>query len=106
MGRIDPEWVIEHSVKAQMAELRAASVTRQERLGAARERERKSRGSGSMGAFRVNGKRAKIAVGAEGVSTGLAGDGDDQYLPDDKGDGADEGDGVYLSKEVKDLMAK
>ena len=87
-----------------MAELRGASTARKERLDKARERERKARGQGSMGAFRVNGKRAKIAQGNEGSNVGEAGD--EQFLPDDMDEGQGDGDGVYLSSEVKDLMAK
>lgn len=94
--------MIEHSVKAQMAELRSASTARQERLRLAREKELKTRGHGSMGAFRVNGKRAKITSGGDTSSS--TEEGDEQFLPDDKEPG--DGDGVYLSSEVRDLMAK
>lgn len=110
----DPPWVIEHSLKSQLADMRAASEGRRERLAAARERERKARrvGSGSMGAFRVNGKRAKIAS----TSSPLSGNrsdgvdkGDDHFLPNDTAAQAaaeEQGEGVFLSKEVRDLMAK
>lgn len=85
-----------------MAELRAASTARKERLRIARERERKSRSQGAMGAFRLNGKRAKTTQGNEAVgSTEI---GDEQFLPDDKE--PEEEEGVYLSSEVRDLMAK
>ena len=88
-----------------MAELRAASTARRERLQIARERERKARGQGTMGAFRVNGKRAKIQGDEGSVSGSGSGEaGDDQFLPDDKE--PEEGDGVYLSSEVRELMAK
>ena len=88
-----------------MAELRAASTARRERLQIARERERKARGQGTMGAFRVNGKQAKIQGDEGSVSGSGSGDaGDDQFLPDDKE--PEEGDGVYLSSEVRELMAK
>ena len=95
--------MIEHAVKAQLSELRAASEARAERLEAARARERKSR-VGAAGAFRTN-KRTKVA--AESSSSGSNGlvKGDEEFLPEDKEDEGDE-DGVYLSKEVRDLMAK
>lgn len=87
-----------------MAELRAASNARKERLRIARERERKARGQGTMGAFRVNGKRAKTTTGNGSEGAGPTEMGDEQFLPDDKE--PEEGDGVYLSSEVKELMAK
>lgn len=95
--------MIEHAVKAQLGELRAASEARAERLEAARARERKSR-MGQAGAFRTN-KRTKVA--AESSESGSSGTAkrDEEFLPEDKEDQGDE-DGVYLSKEVRDLMAK
>ena len=104
--KIDPPWVIEHAVKAQMADMRAASEARAVRLEAARARERKARSTAS-GAFRVNSKRAKVGLGDGGAggSSGVE-KGDDQFLPEDKPDEVDDGDGMYLSKEVRDLMAK
>lgn len=101
--------MIEHAVKAQLRETRSASEARAERLERARARERKSR-TGTAGAFRTN-KRTKVAsVGeASGSGSGSSGvaKGDEEFLPEDK-DKEDEGDedGVYLSKEVRDLMAK
>jgi hypothetical protein len=98
--------VIEHAVKAQLADLQAASQARTLRLESARAKERKIRISGSGGAFRLNGKRAKVVTdSASGSSSGVERS-DDQFLPEDKGDEGDNGDGVYLSKEVRDLMAK
>jgi hypothetical protein len=98
--------VIEHAVKAQLADMRAASEARTIRLEAARARERKAR-STTNGAFRLNSKRVKLGAdtGGAGPSSGID-KGDEQYLPEDKPGEADEGDGVYLSKEVRDLMAK
>lgn len=105
LNQIDPPWVIEHAVKSQLAALHAASEARRDRLKLARERERKARGQGMTGAFRVNGKRAKIASDANG-DAGVEG-GEEQYLPEDRqGDNEADADGVYLSKEVRDLMAK
>ena len=104
--KVDPPWVIEHAVKAQMADMRAASEARTMRLEAARARERKARSTAS-GAFRVNSKRAKVGLGHGGAEVSSAVEkGDDQFLPEDKADEVDDGDGVYLSKEVRDLMAK
>lgn len=105
----DPPWVIEHALKAQLAEVRAASEARAERLAAAREKERQMRLSNSSGAFRAGFKRAKIGSGS-GVNgedakdkSGLE---DDDFLPEDKEDENDDEDGSNLSKEVRDLMAK
>jgi hypothetical protein len=98
--------VIEHAVKAQLADMRAASEARGIRLEAARARERKAR-STANGAFRLNSKRVKLGAddGGAGPSSGVD-KGDDRFLPEDKPGEADEGDGVCLSKEVRDLMAK
>lgn len=86
--------------------MRAASEARTARLESARAKERKLRASGSSGAFRVNGKRAKVVKDdASGSSSGVERS-DDQFLPEDKGNEGDGGDGVYLSMEVRDLMAK
>jgi hypothetical protein len=86
-----------------LSELRAASEARAERLEAARARERKSR-TGAAGAFRTN-KRTKVAIESSASGSGGLVQGDDEFLPEDKEDQGDE-DGVYLSKEVRDLMAK
>jgi hypothetical protein len=86
-----------------LSELRAASEARAERLEAARARERKSR-TGAAGAFRTN-KRNKLAIESSASGSGGLVKGDDEFLPEDKEDQGDE-DGVYLSKEVRDLMAK
>ena len=91
-----------------MADIRAASEARTIRLEAARARERKARSTAS-GAFRVNSKRAKVGLDDGGAGAGPSSGvikGDDQFLPEDKPDEVDDGDGVYLSKEVRDLMAK
>ena len=86
-----------------MNDLRAASEARAERLAAARARERKSR-TGAAGAFRTS-KRTKIVAESSGSGSSGASKGDDEFLPEDKEDEGEE-DGVYLSKEVRDLMAK
>jgi hypothetical protein len=101
----DPSWVIEHAVKAQLADLRAASEARTARLESARAKERKSRMAGTGSAFRLNGKRAKVVKDTEGLKSGSERN-DDQFLPEDKADTGQGDDGVYLSKEVRDLMAK
>ena len=97
--------MIEHAVKAQLRDLRAASDARAERLETARAKERKSR-AGTTGAFRT--KRSKVASGGEASGTGSTeiGKGDEQFLPEDKDKDEGDEDGVYLSKEVRDLMAK
>jgi hypothetical protein len=85
--------------------MRSASEARAERLANARARERKVR-TGTAGAFRVN-KRTKVVGSGEASGSGTSGveKGEDQFLPEDKQDEEEE-DGVYLSKEVRDLMAK
>ena len=97
--------MIEHAVKAQLRDLRAASDARAERLEAARARERKCRAS-TTGAFRT--KRSKVASSGEASGSGSNGvdKGDEQFLPEDKDKDEGDEDGVYLSKEVRDLMAK
>lgn len=82
--------------------MRAASEARAERLEAARARERKSR-IGTAGAFRT--KRTKVATEVAGSGSSGVVKGDEQFLPEDQEDEGEE-DGVYLSKEVRDLMAK
>jgi hypothetical protein len=94
---------MEHAVKAQLNEMRAASEARAERLEAARARERKSR-TGAAGAFRTN-KRTKVVGEGSGSGSSVTTKGDEEFLPEDKEDEGDD-DGVYLSKEVRDLMAK
>jgi hypothetical protein len=85
--------------------MHAASEARKERLRSARDRERKARGLGPAGAFRINGKRARVAPNNERQTSPQ--EGDEQYLPEDRaGSTADNEDGSYLSKEVRDLMAK
>jgi hypothetical protein len=86
-----------------LTDLRAASEARAERLEAARARARKSR-TGAAGAFRTN-KRAKLAAEGSGSGSIGTGKGDEEFLPEDQEDQGDD-DGVYLSKEVRDLMAK
>jgi hypothetical protein len=85
--------------------MRAASEARHARLEAARAKERKARTSAGT-AFRINGKRAKVTSESEGGSSSGIDTGDDQFLPEDKAGAENEDDGVFLSKEVRDLMAK
>lgn len=109
----DPPWAIEHAVKAQLADLRAAGEARRERLAQARARERKLRVQGRSGAFRGAGgpgpaKKARVdAAGDDGVRGGSTGD--DEFLPEDKEAdqmGGDAGEDAYLSAEVRGLMQK
>ena len=99
---VDPPWVIEHAVKRQMEDQRAVHQARQERLAKAREREKKIRQTGSVGAFK-NGERKRVKVGSE-ENDGVKDQGDEEFLPEDKVD--KRGQGIYLSKEVRELMAK
>jgi hypothetical protein len=102
--------VIEHAIKGHLEELRAAQGDRKDRLAAAREKERKLRAVNGYGAFKGPGtvKRARaIKAGmGDGAEQGDQADqGDEQFLPEDKEDnGQDEG--MYLSAEVRELMAK
>jgi hypothetical protein len=100
--------VVEHAVKAQLADLRAAQEARKARLTAASEKERKLRAVNGYGAFRGPGvvKRPKVDVHV-GRQRGEKkdDDGDEEFLPDDKLEKG-EGDGMYLSAEVKELMAR
>ncbi|ORY29962.1 helicase C-terminal domain-domain-containing protein [Naematelia encephala] len=102
----DPPWVLEHAIKAKMTELRAGEEEREERLRKARERERKIKaGSGNgVGTF---GKRLKVTNdrGETVQKKGDIGDDDDEFLPDDAEEKRRDDD-VYLSNEVRDLMAK
>jgi hypothetical protein len=90
-----------------MTELRVGQEDRIVRLNTVREKERKARLSSGIGAFRGGGagvKRAKPDIVEE---KGLKGDkGDAEFLPEDKEEEERDGDGVYLSKEVRDLMSK
>jgi hypothetical protein len=96
--------VIEHSIKSHLADLQAAEDARQARLAAARERERKINNNGSIGAFRGGEhKRVKLGEGVE--KSGNSGKGDEEFLPEDK-EGTGNEEGPYLSKEVRELMAK
>ena len=92
--------MIEHAVKAQLGDQRAAQAERQERLAKARERERKARQASGTGAFRTK----KARPSASTIST-EADAGDDEFLPEDKEENG-ETDGMYLSAEVKALMTK
>lgn len=110
--RVDPPWAIEHAVKAQLADLRAAGEAKRERLAQARARERKLRLQGRSGAFRGAGgpgpaKKPRVGTDDGGVRGGTAGD--DEFLPEDKEPdhgGGEEGEDAYLSAEVRELMQK
>ncbi|WVF71908.1 hypothetical protein IAT40_006718 [Kwoniella sp. CBS 6097] len=104
----DPDWVIEHSVKSRLAELRSIQEARNERLVKAREKERKIRQGNINGAFRGLGtvhKKSKVE-GKNGTGS-AKGDAkaEDDFLPDDKDEDREQ-DGPYLSKEVRELMSR
>jgi hypothetical protein len=92
-----------------MRELRAGQEDRKSRLDAIREKERKARIAKGMGAFRgPETVYKRVKTGKEGKD-GKEGKeeehiGDEAFLPEDKGEKEEEG--VFLSKEVRDLMAK
>ena len=104
-GASDPPWVIEHAVKARLAELRSAQDALDARLAIAREKERKLRTANSTGAFK-SGESKKPRLGGARVVVADEKAGDDEFLPEDKDIPQGDGDGVYLSSEVRDLMAK
>ena len=97
--------MIERAVKSRLADLRAAQDARTARLVAAKERERTLRSVQRTGAFRnVDAKRPRLAAlkseaGAEHLK-------DEEFLPEDKEGEKGKQDGVFLSAEVRDLMAK
>ncbi|WVQ99004.1 hypothetical protein IAU59_006136 [Kwoniella sp. CBS 9459] len=107
----DPAWVIEHSVKARLAELRSVQEAKNERLVKAREKERKIRQGNINGTFRGMGvvhKKSKVDPNGNGHGHGNGIEekkAEDEFLPDDKDDERDQ-DGPYLSKEVRELMSK
>ena len=103
LSSVDPAWVIEHAVKARMADHRAAHQAREARLAAARERERKTRQTGMNSAFR-NGERKRTKL-VKQEEMDVEND-DDQFLPEDKESDGSGDNGVYLSKDVRELMAK
>ncbi|WVQ69797.1 uncharacterized protein L199_008017 [Kwoniella botswanensis] len=101
----DPEWVIEHSLKAKLAELRGLEEKREERLKKARERERKIRKSMGLGMNKGMGvvvKKSKVDGGVD-RNNGVRKE-EEEFLPDD----FDQRDmeGPYISKEVRELMDK
>ncbi|WRT67408.1 uncharacterized protein IL334_004379 [Kwoniella shivajii] len=99
----EPDWVIEHSIKARLNELRSVEGARNERLSRARERERKIRRNGSSTRGMVTKKiKSQDNSGANEQSVEVREEED--YLPDDKDEQDDQG--PYLSKEVRDLMDK
>lgn len=94
----DPAWLIDKAVARHMGELRRGEEERSTRLAAARERERRARAAGSTGAFRGPGKRAKVDK-PEGSAKP-----EEDFLPEDAEREYD--DGLGLSAEVRELMAK
>ncbi|OCF40610.1 chromosome transmission fidelity protein 1 [Kwoniella heveanensis CBS 569] len=107
----DPEWVIEHSVKARLGELRSIQEAKNERLRRAREKERKIRQGNVKGAFRslagAQKKKLKVEQGKDDKTQRGDREAEEEYLPDDKDqDQGEDQDGPYLSKEVRELMSK
>lgn len=98
---LDPEWVIEHAVKSQLRDQRAAQTERAARIAAARERERKNRLIHASGTFRTKKSRPST-TDSVAVSQN---EGDEAFLPEDN-DGEGDEEGAYLTPEVRVLMAK
>ena len=98
--------MIEHALKARLSDLRSAQDAKSARLAAAREKERKSKLVSGSGAFRHGeGKRPRLGVGKKADT--VSNKGDEEFLPEDKDvQEGREGEGMYLSKEVQELMAK
>ena len=98
--------MIDHAVKIQLSAQHAASQARRERLALAREKERKIRQQSNSGLFKGKGERKRLKV--DSSIDEHAERGDDEFLPEDQ-EGAmeevKEGE-IYLTKEVKELMAK
>ncbi|KAL7424206.1 ATP-dependent DNA helicase chl1 [Cryptotrichosporon argae] len=101
----DPPWVIEHAVRAQLADLRAAEDARRARLAKARERERRVRLAATGGRKKARAEPADVAAGS-GSGDGGGERGDDEFLPDDREERVGGADTVYLSREVRELMNK
>lgn len=103
----DPPWVIDHAVKIQLSAQRASVQARNDRLALAREKERKIKQAGQVGAFK-GGDRKRVKVGVErnaAEGEGREASADDEFLPEDKEE-ANGNEGIFLSKEVRELMAK
>ncbi|WVR05438.1 hypothetical protein IAU60_002454 [Kwoniella sp. DSM 27419] len=101
----DPDWVVEHAVKARLNEIQALQEARAERLAKARAREQALR-KAPGGAFRgVQSKRSRMSDATASGAGGKAARDDEEFLPEDKDDQGD-ADGPYLSEEVRDLMSK
>ena len=101
----DPPWVVEHAVKSRLADLRAARDARTARLVAARQKERTLRSVDRTGAFR-NGEAKKPRLGAASTEAGSEDLKDEKFLPEDMEGEKGKQDGVFLSAEVRDLMAR
>ncbi|WVW82792.1 hypothetical protein I302_104803 [Kwoniella bestiolae CBS 10118] len=98
----EPDWVVEHSLKARLAELRGVEEKREERLRKARERERKIRRNLNMSRGVVIKKSKLQGSEGDGVQDKDRKE-EEEFLPDDAQ--RDE-EGPYLSKEVRELMDK
>lgn len=100
----DPDWVVEKAVKRHMAELRAASEARAQRLAAARERERKARQASHAGAFGGPGKRARPTTTTTAEKQQKS---EEEFLPEDnEHEKSTAPDGPVLSAEVRALLAQ
>lgn len=98
--------MIDHAVKIQLSAQHAVSQARRERLALAREKERKIRQQSNSGLFKGKGERKRFKLDSVGDEHGK--EGDDEFLPEDQegtGEEVKEGE-IYLTKEVKELMAK
>ncbi|ORX33827.1 hypothetical protein BD324DRAFT_643783 [Kockovaella imperatae] len=100
----DPAWVIDRAVKRAIADRRAMSDARRERLGRAKERERQLRLAAARGAFK-NGQYKRVKIGESSGQEGREGADDSAFLPEDA-DSAEHSDGLVLSREVRELMAR
>lgn len=106
---IDPPWVIERAVKMALSEHEEARAQRQARLLAAREKERRMKQGNAVNASAFNTgqrKRSKVVAGVQ--KPGGTDEGDERFLPDEPASdsGRQKPGEVFLSKEVRELMAK
>ena len=92
-------------MRSHLADFRAAQEARAARLAAAREKERKERSTSGATAFQ-SGERKRPKLGVAKVVAGGGEAGDEEFLPEDKENQTGGLDGVQLSSEVRQLMAK
>ncbi|WWC60824.1 uncharacterized protein I303_103400 [Kwoniella dejecticola CBS 10117] len=109
----EPGWVIEHSIKMKLDNMRAEEEVRLERLTKAREREKKIRRNMGLSGNRglVNKKSKSTSSQVESNTKTQRKDkattvDEDEFLPDDSQVRGEDDQGPYLSKEVRDLMEK